>query len=149
MEIISPPSTSSSPPRISRILWSSVQSTGQSTARITAQLKPCLISRGQGPNHQERLLLKNAPWKEINARIARALDSTPAEGTLQQRTDRLMSVVLEAVLYLNSKGQAIAIRKAMVDIGLDTAPSYIHILEKSRLLRATGRTERCTPGKNS
>ncbi|KAI7978758.1 hypothetical protein EIK77_001188, partial [Talaromyces pinophilus] len=56
-------------------------------------------------NHQERLLLKNAPWKEINARIARALNSTPAEGTLQQRTDRLMSVVLEAVHAVTPKAK--------------------------------------------
>jgi hypothetical protein len=55
--------------------------------------------------HQERLLLKNAPWKEINARIARTLDTTPAEGTLQQRTDRLMSVVLEAVHTLTPKAK--------------------------------------------
>ncbi|EED11817.1 hypothetical protein TSTA_109970 [Talaromyces stipitatus ATCC 10500] len=56
-------------------------------------------------NHRERLLLKNAPWKEINARIAQNLDSTPAEGTLQQRTDRLMSVVLEAVHTLTPKAK--------------------------------------------
>ncbi|KAJ5471428.1 hypothetical protein N7530_008785 [Penicillium desertorum] len=29
------------------------------------------------PNHQEQLLLKNAPWKEINSRIASALTATP------------------------------------------------------------------------
>lgn len=58
-----------------------------------------------GPNHQERLLLKNAPWKEINARIAQTLDGTPAEGTLQQRTDRLMCVVLEAVRTLTPKAK--------------------------------------------
>src|SRR2546421_1485080 len=49
------------------------------------------------PKHQERLLLKNAPWKEINARIARTLETTSSEGTVQQKTDRLMSAVLEAV----------------------------------------------------
>ena len=32
------------------------------------------------PRPQERLLLKNAPWKEINARITRALDTTPSGG---------------------------------------------------------------------
>jgi hypothetical protein len=31
------------------------------------------------PRPQERLLLKNAPWKEINARIANSL-GTPSEG---------------------------------------------------------------------
>jgi ribonuclease HI len=50
--------------------------------------------------HQERLLLKNAPWKEINARIANTLAATPWEGTVQQKTDRLMSAVSEAVQVL-------------------------------------------------
>ncbi|XP_024085711.1 uncharacterized protein LOC106673500, partial [Cimex lectularius] len=54
---------------------------------------------------QERLLLKNAPWKEINARITTSLDSTPSDGTVQQRTDRLMSVVLEAVRTLTPKAR--------------------------------------------
>ncbi len=57
------------------------------------------------PKQQDRLLLKNAPWKEINARIARALDATPSEGTVQQKTDRLMSVVLEAVHALTPKAR--------------------------------------------
>ncbi|KAJ5963032.1 hypothetical protein N7501_007973 [Penicillium viridicatum] len=39
------------------------------------------------PQHPERLLLKNAPWKEINARIVTALAATPSEGTVQQKTD--------------------------------------------------------------
>ncbi|KAM4067555.1 reverse transcriptase (RNA-dependent DNA polymerase) [Hirsutella rhossiliensis] len=49
------------------------------------------------PLVQERLLFKNAPWKEINARIESALESSPWGGTVQQQADRLMSVVLEAV----------------------------------------------------
>jgi hypothetical protein len=52
---------------------------------------------------QERLLLKNTPWKEINTRITESLDSTPSDGTVQQRTDRLMSAVLEAVHALTPK----------------------------------------------
>ncbi|KAI7763637.1 hypothetical protein LZL87_014342 [Fusarium oxysporum] len=56
------------------------------------------------PQAQERLLLKNAPWKEINVRIAAALESIPEDGTVQQKTDRLMTVVLEAkaAKYLKS-----------------------------------------------
>ncbi len=57
------------------------------------------------PKQQDRLLLKNAPWKEINARIARALDTTPSDGTVQQKTDRLMSIVLEAVHALTPKAR--------------------------------------------
>jgi hypothetical protein len=49
------------------------------------------------PKQQERLLLKNASWKEINSRLADRLRSSPAGNTVQQKTDRLMSVVLEAV----------------------------------------------------
>ena len=54
---------------------------------------------------QERLLLKNAPWKAINDRIARALSGTPPAGTTQQRTDRLMAVVLEAVHALTPRAK--------------------------------------------
>ncbi|KAI3014154.1 transcriptional regulator family: Zinc finger, CCHC-type [Aspergillus niger] len=57
------------------------------------------------PQHQGRLLLKNAPWKEINARIANTLAATPAEGTVQQKTDRLMSAVSEAVHALTPKSK--------------------------------------------
>ena len=57
------------------------------------------------PKHQERLLLKNAPWKEINARIASTLAATPSEGTVQQKTDRLMSAVWEAVHTLTPKAK--------------------------------------------
>jgi len=57
------------------------------------------------PRLQERLLLKNAPWKEIRARIANSLGVTPLEGTVQQRTDRLMSAVSEAVHELTPKAR--------------------------------------------
>jgi hypothetical protein len=52
------------------------------------------------PKQPERLLLKNAPWKEINARIAGTLAATPVGGSVQQKTDRLMSAVSEAVRAL-------------------------------------------------
>ena len=57
------------------------------------------------PKQQERLLLKNAPWKEINARISSTLGACPTEGTVQQLTDRLMEVVLEAVHTLTPKAK--------------------------------------------
>ncbi|KAJ5543771.1 hypothetical protein N7494_005050 [Penicillium frequentans] len=57
------------------------------------------------PKHQERLLLKNAPWKEINARIASTLAATPSEGTVQQKTDRLMSAVSNAVHTLTPRAK--------------------------------------------
>jgi exonuclease III len=57
------------------------------------------------PKQQERLLLKNAPWKEINARITKTLDARPPEGTVQKKTDTLMSAVLEAVRALTPKAR--------------------------------------------
>ncbi|KZL68744.1 reverse transcriptase, partial [Colletotrichum incanum] len=57
------------------------------------------------PAPRERLLFKNAPWKEINARIERALETTPGEGTVQQKTDRLMAVVTEAIHALTPKAK--------------------------------------------
>ena len=57
------------------------------------------------PRHQERLLLKNALWKEIRERIANTLGATPLKGTVQQRTDRLMSAVSEAVHALTPKAR--------------------------------------------
>lgn len=55
------------------------------------------------PKRQERLLLKNAPWKEINARIAKTLNARPSGGAVQTKTDTLMSLVLEAVHALTPK----------------------------------------------
>jgi ribonuclease HI/exonuclease III len=54
---------------------------------------------------QERLLLKNAPWKAIRDRISRTLGATPPTGTTQQRTDRLMAAVLEAVHALTPRAR--------------------------------------------
>ena len=48
----------------------------------------------------ERLLFKNASWKQINARISENLEKLLTQGTVQQNTDRLMSVVCEAVRSL-------------------------------------------------
>ncbi|KAJ5688203.1 hypothetical protein N7536_010822 [Penicillium majusculum] len=53
----------------------------------------------------ERLLLKNVPWKEINTRIASALTATPSGGTVQQKTDRLITAVSEAVHTLTPKAK--------------------------------------------
>ncbi|KMK56426.1 reverse transcriptase [Aspergillus fumigatus Z5] len=43
--------------------------------------------------------------KDINARIANTLSATPSEGTVQQKTDRLMSAVSEAVHSLTPKSK--------------------------------------------
>jgi hypothetical protein len=58
------------------------------------------------PTTKPRLLLKNAPWKAINDRIATALQAFPLGGTVQQQTDRLMSVVLGAVHELTPKAKS-------------------------------------------
>ena len=54
--------------------------------------------------YEEKLLLKNAPWKEIRARIASNLTGATG-GTVQERTDALMSVVSEAVSTLTPKAR--------------------------------------------
>lgn len=54
---------------------------------------------------RERLLLKNAPWKEINARIELGLRAVPEGVTVQQKTDKLMRVVAEAVRELTPKAK--------------------------------------------
>lgn len=41
----------------------------------------------------------------MNARIASTLEMTPSDGTVQQKTDRLMSAVLEAVHALTPKAR--------------------------------------------
>ena len=43
---------------------------------------PVLVAK-----QQEQLLLKNMPWKEINARIITSLDSMLSDGMVQQRTN--------------------------------------------------------------
>ncbi|KAK7582830.1 hypothetical protein V3481_012128 [Fusarium oxysporum f. sp. vasinfectum] len=58
------------------------------------------------PKQEERLLFKNAPWKEINSRIVETLRVRPVGNTVQQKTDRLMSAVLEAVQALTPKAKA-------------------------------------------
>jgi hypothetical protein len=46
---------------------------------------------------EPRLLFKNAPWSAINQRIEAALCSTTQGGSVQQQTDRLMTIVTEAI----------------------------------------------------
>ena len=53
----------------------------------------------------QRLRLRNAPWKNIKARIATTLGPAPSHGTVQQRTDRLMEAVSEAVQALTPKAR--------------------------------------------
>src|SRR3981189_1726231 len=52
-----------------------------------------------------RLLLKNAPWKAIQHRIARALQSTSIHEGTQTQIDQLMTIVLEAVHTLTPKAK--------------------------------------------
>ncbi|KAM9874254.1 hypothetical protein VDGL01_11687, partial [Verticillium dahliae] len=57
------------------------------------------------PTMEPRLLFKNAPWKEINARIAERLQTVPSEGSVQEQADGLMDTVLEAVHALSPKAK--------------------------------------------
>ena len=57
------------------------------------------------PTQQERLLLENAPWKEINAGITQTLDSAPSEGTVQRETDMVVAAMIKAVHALTPKAR--------------------------------------------
>ncbi|KZL81062.1 reverse transcriptase, partial [Colletotrichum incanum] len=57
------------------------------------------------PAPRERLLFKNAPWREINARITSTLETTLCQGTVQEKTDKLMLVVMEAIHALTPKAK--------------------------------------------
>jgi exonuclease III len=52
-----------------------------------------------------RLLFKNAPWKAINQRIEIALRPIPLRGNVQQLTDQLMRVVVEAIEALTPRAK--------------------------------------------
>lgn len=54
---------------------------------------------------EQRLLIKNAPWSAIKARIATNLCTTPRGGSVQEQNDRLMAVVLEAVQTLTPRAK--------------------------------------------
>jgi exonuclease III len=91
------------------------------------------------PQARERLLLKNAPWKEINVRIAAALESTLEEGTVQQKTDRLMTVVLEAVRALTPRAKPSPYAKRWWTSDLTQLRHiYTHWRNRARALRRAG-----------
>jgi hypothetical protein len=91
------------------------------------------------PQAQERLLLKNAPWKEMNVRIAAALESTLEEGTVQQKTDRLMAVVLEAVRALTPRAKPSPYAKRWWTSDLTQLRQiYTHWRNRTRALRRSG-----------
>jgi exonuclease III len=92
------------------------------------------------PKQQERLLLKNAPWKEINARITKALDAPPSEGTVQQKTDILMSAVSEAVHTLTPKARPSPYAKRWWTTDLTQLRRiYTHWRNRARSERRAGR----------
>ncbi|KAM3537420.1 hypothetical protein ARSEF1564_009660 [Beauveria bassiana] len=55
-------------------------------------------------NIQDRMMLKNAPWKEIRSRIAANITDTTG-GTVQEKMDALVIVVGEAVHALTPKAR--------------------------------------------
>ena len=92
------------------------------------------------PKPQERLLLRNAPWKEINARIAKTLNARPFEGTVQVKTDVLMSAVLEAVHSLTPKARPSPYAKRWWTTDLTQLRRiYTHWRNRARSERRSGR----------
>ena len=88
---------------------------------------------------QERLLLKNAPWKAIKDRISRTLGATPPTGTTQQRTDRLMAAVLEAVHALTPRARPLPCAKRWWTQDLTQLRRiYTHWRNRARAARRAG-----------
>ena len=54
---------------------------------------------------EPRLLFKNAPWKAIKSRISINLLRRPMGGTVQDQSDQLMSIGLEAIHTLTPKAK--------------------------------------------
>ncbi|KAM3560256.1 hypothetical protein ARSEF4850_003736 [Beauveria asiatica] len=87
----------------------------------------------------KRLLFKNAPWKKINERITEKLDKLPVEGTVQQSTDRLMSVVLEVVHALTPRAKPSPYAKRWWTSDLTQLRQvYTHWRNKARSARRAG-----------
>jgi hypothetical protein len=90
---------------------------------------------------RDRLLLKNAPWKEIKARIVKELGSIPSMGTVQEQTDRLMSVVLAAVNTLTPKARPSPYAKRWWTADLTQLRRiYTYWRNRARTERRAGRT---------
>lgn len=94
------------------------------------------------PIQPERLLLKNTPWQKINTRIARSLHSTPWGSSVQQKTDRLMYAVLEAVRALTPKAKPSPHAKRWWTADL-TQLRQIYTYWRPTPARSDGQGERC------
>ncbi|KAH7471925.1 hypothetical protein FOMA001_g13244 [Fusarium oxysporum f. sp. matthiolae] len=75
-------------------------------ARIgSSHVEATFDSSVPAPKQEERLLFKNAPWKEIKGKIVDRLRDKPRGNTVQQKTDWLMTAVLEAVQALTPRAK--------------------------------------------
>ncbi|KAI1839728.1 hypothetical protein JX266_014061 [Neoarthrinium moseri] len=93
-------------------------------------------------NAENRLLLRNAPWKEIRTRIADTLRSAPTDGTVQQRTDRIMSAVVEAVHALTPRAKPSTYAKRWWTMDLTKLrKTYTYWRNQARSRRRPGRTD--------
>ncbi|KAM3543691.1 hypothetical protein ARSEF1564_003451, partial [Beauveria bassiana] len=92
-------------------------------------------------HQQERLLLKNAPWKEIQARVAANLKDVTG-GTVQERMDTLVSVVLEAVHTLTPKARPSPYTKRWWTSDLTQLRQvYTYWRNRARAMRRAGCTD--------
>jgi hypothetical protein len=88
---------------------------------------------------EQRLLFKNAPWTAIRTRIATSLSLVPAGGEVQQQTDRLMNVVLEAVQALTPKAKPSPYAKRWWTTDLtQLRRTYTHWRNRARIQRRAG-----------
>ncbi|KAI1840014.1 hypothetical protein JX266_013786 [Neoarthrinium moseri] len=91
---------------------------------------------------KNRLLLRNAPWEEIRTRIADTLKPVPTDGTVQQRTDRIMSAVLEAVHALTPRAKPSTYAKRWRTMDLTKLrKTCTYWRNQARSRRRSGRTD--------
>ena len=90
--------------------------------------------------HRRKTLFQNAPWTEIQHRIANALRFIPVGGRVQQQKDRLMNTVLEAVYTLtpNAKPSPYAKRWWTTD-PTQLRRVYTHWRNQTKTQRRAGR----------
>ncbi len=89
------------------------------------------------PKQQDRLLLKNAPWKEINTRIASGTGRHPLWGHRTAADGSTDVGGPGGSPSPDTESETLAIRQAVVDNRPHTIASYLHILEEPRPDRTT------------
>src|ERR1035438_4113445 len=88
---------------------------------------------------EQKLFLRNAPWKAIQERIATALQNTQVGNGIQQQADQLMGIVLDAVHALTPKAKPLPYAKRWWTKDLTNLRStYTYLRNQARAHRRGG-----------